>query len=61
MSARRNRADVGFVQVELTDTWRVRERFVLAREGEILPAYAQALIDALVAFYAPSPREADGS
>jgi DNA-binding transcriptional LysR family regulator len=60
MSARRNRAGAGFVQVELTDPWRVRERFVLAREGEILPAYAQALIDALVAFYARGPEEVPG-
>jgi DNA-binding transcriptional LysR family regulator len=60
MSARRNRTESGFVQVELTDEWRVRERFALAREGEILPAYAQALIDTLVAFYARNPQEAAG-
>jgi hypothetical protein len=39
------------VQVELTDDWRVRERYVLVREGEALAAYAQALVDALVACY----------
>jgi DNA-binding transcriptional LysR family regulator len=52
MSARRHVAELPLVQVELTDAWRVRERYVLVREGEILPAYAQALIDTLVAFYA---------
>jgi DNA-binding transcriptional LysR family regulator len=51
MSARRHLADLPLVQVELTDDWRVRERYVLSREGEALPAYAQALIDTLVAFY----------
>lgn len=52
MSARRHLADLPLVQVELADDWRIRERYVLVREGETLPAYAQALIDALVAFYA---------
>lgn len=52
MSARRNLADLPLVQVNLTDDWRVRERYVLVRDGETLPAYAQALIDALVAYYA---------
>jgi len=46
------------VQVELTDAWRVRERYVLVREGEALPAYAQALIAALLAFYADGPKAA---
>jgi DNA-binding transcriptional LysR family regulator len=56
-SARRNLADMPVVQVELEDPWRVRERYVLVREGENIPAYAQALVDALVGFYAgPGPR-----
>jgi DNA-binding transcriptional LysR family regulator len=55
-SARRNLLLLPVVQVELTDEWRVRERFALVREGEKTPAYAQALIDALVAFYA-APRK----
>jgi DNA-binding transcriptional LysR family regulator len=50
MSARRNAAELPLVQVELTDPWRVRERYILVREGEALPAYAQALIDTLLAF-----------
>lgn len=58
MSARRNLAELPLVQVELTDDWRVRERFALVREGESLPAYAQALIETLVAFYAGSHTQA---
>jgi DNA-binding transcriptional LysR family regulator len=52
MNARRHLVDLPLVQVELTDEWRVRERYVLARDGETLPAYAQALIDMLVEHYA---------
>jgi DNA-binding transcriptional LysR family regulator len=52
ISARRNLVELPLVQVELTDAWRVRERYALVREGETLPAYAQALVDALVAWYA---------
>ena len=55
MSAQRNLAEMHLAQVELTDPWRIRERFVLVREGEVLPAYAQALIDALLAFYRARP------
>ena len=51
-SARRSLPSLPIVQVELSDEWRVRERYALLREGENTPAYAQALIDALVAFYA---------
>jgi DNA-binding transcriptional LysR family regulator len=51
ISARRNLVELPLVQVNLTDDWRVRERYVLVREGETLPAYAQALIDALVAYF----------
>lgn len=50
-SARRNLAGRQLCQVELSDSWRVRERYVLARDGERLPAFAQALIDELVAFF----------
>ena len=50
-SARRNREAMQLVQVELTDDWSIRERYVLVREGEPPPAFAQALIDALVDFY----------
>jgi DNA-binding transcriptional LysR family regulator len=51
-SARRNLAVMQLAQVELSDEWRVRERYVLVREGESLPAYAQSLIDMLCAMYA---------
>jgi len=51
-SARRNLAGMQLAQVELLDKWRVRERYVLVREEERIPAYAQALIDTLVDFYA---------
>lgn len=50
-SAWRSLSDMPLVQVELKDVWRVRERFVIAREGETLPAFAQALVGALVAFH----------
>ena len=50
-SARRNLEALGLAQVELTDDWRVRERYVLAREGETLAPYAQALVEALVGRY----------
>lgn len=51
-SAQRHLADMPVVQVELRDAWRIRERFVISREGEPLPAFAQALVDALLAFHA---------
>lgn len=50
-AARRNLEPMKLAQIELTDEWRVRERYVLVREGEPLPAYAQALIDALLGHY----------
>lgn len=50
-AARRNLEPMKLAQIELTDEWRVRERYVLVREGEQLPAYAQALIGALLAHY----------
>ena len=48
LSARRHVLDLPIVQVQLKDAWRVRERYVLVREGEALPLYAQALVEALV-------------
>ncbi|HSW16401.1 MAG TPA: LysR substrate-binding domain-containing protein [Ramlibacter sp.] len=52
MSARRHLAELPLIQVELQDDWRIRERYVVTRDGETLPAYAQALIDLLLATYA---------
>jgi DNA-binding transcriptional LysR family regulator len=50
-AARRNQAAMGLALIELTDPWRVRERFVLVRDAGKLPAYARALIEALQAHY----------
>lgn len=52
-AARRNVAPMRLAQIELTDPWRVRERYVLLREAEALPAYAQALVDALLHHHKP--------
>jgi DNA-binding transcriptional LysR family regulator len=49
-SARRHLGGLELAMVELKDDWRVRERFAVVRQGEPVPAYAQALIDALVTF-----------
>lgn len=58
-AAQRNLAPMNLVQIDLTDAWAVRERFVLVREHEALPAYAQSLIDTLCACYlAPGRRHA---
>lgn len=50
-AARRNLQPMKLAQVELTDEWRVRERYVLVRERDALPAYARALIDMLCAHF----------
>lgn len=50
-AARRNLAPMKLAQIELQDDWRVRERYILVREQEVLPAYAQSLIDTLLAHY----------
>lgn len=49
-STGRNLAGGEFVVVELRDDWRVRERYAVVRDDEPVPGYAQALIEALVAF-----------
>jgi DNA-binding transcriptional LysR family regulator len=46
-AARRNLKPQKLAQIELTDSWRVRERYILVRDRAALPAYAQALIDLL--------------
>jgi DNA-binding transcriptional LysR family regulator len=46
-AARRNLKPMKLAQLELSDAWRVRERYILVRELEALPAYAKSLIDAL--------------
>ena len=50
-AARRTLGPMKLSQVELTDAWRVRERYVLVRDRAALPAYAQALVEALLAHY----------
>ena len=53
-AARRNRDAMGLALIELTDEWCVRERYILVRNQEKLPPYAQSLIDTLCAHYGQS-------
>lgn len=50
-AARRNQHSMNLALIELVDAWSVRERYVLVREREALPAYAQSLVDAICAHY----------
>jgi DNA-binding transcriptional LysR family regulator len=50
-AARRNQDSMNLALVELLEPWSVRERYILVREHEALPAYAQSLIDAIFAHY----------
>lgn len=50
-AARRNLKPLKLAQIELTDAWRVRERYILVRDLEALPAYARSLIDTLCAHF----------
>ncbi|MDD2547242.1 MAG: LysR substrate-binding domain-containing protein, partial [Burkholderiaceae bacterium] len=50
-AARRNQGSMELALVELTDAWSVRERYILVRDKDRLPAYALDLIDTLVAHY----------
>ncbi|MGH8761332.1 MAG: LysR substrate-binding domain-containing protein, partial [Burkholderiales bacterium] len=51
-AARRNQGSMNLALIELLEPWSVRERYILVREHEALPAYAQSLIDAICAHYA---------
>lgn len=51
--ARHHRDSLGLALIELSDAWSVRERYILVRQQEALPAYAQSLIDTLCAHYRP--------
>jgi len=51
-AARRNMESMGLALIELSDAWRVRERYLLVRDRAALPNYAQALVDTLSAHYA---------
>ncbi|MDO9401936.1 MAG: LysR family transcriptional regulator [Polaromonas sp.] len=50
-AARRNQAAMGISLIELTDAWSVRERYILVRNRQALPRYADALIRLLCAHY----------
>lgn len=53
-AARRNVRTMRLVQVELADGWKWRERRLLQREDEALPAYAQELVDMLCRHFQPA-------
>lgn len=60
-AARRNGEAMNLALVELTDAWCVRERYILVRENETLPAYAGALVDAICRHYGlPGAGEDEG-
>lgn len=48
-AAQRNLARLRLAQVELSDPWRWRKRYVLLRDTDPLPDYAHALIERLLA------------
>ena len=50
-AARRNQAGMGIALIELTDVWSVRERYILVRDRDALPRYAESLIETLCAHY----------
>ena len=50
-AARRNQDSMQLALIELREPWSVRERYILVREQNALPAYAQSLIAAICAHY----------
>ena len=57
-TARRHLGAMKLVQIELQDEWKWRERRALVRKDDTLPAYTQALLDALQQHFradAPTP------
>lgn len=50
-AARRNQVGMGIALIELSDAWSVRERFILVRNRNTLPRYAESLIETLCAYY----------
>ena len=54
-AARRNCDSMGLALIELADAWSVRERYILVRDHNKLPAYARSLIDTLCAHYKQVP------
>lgn len=57
-AARRNQESMQLALIELTDPWSIRERYVLMRDRETLPLYAQRLVEAIFAHY-QTPGKAD--
>jgi DNA-binding transcriptional LysR family regulator len=55
-AAGRNLKPMKLAQIELTDAWRVRERYILVRDVALLPAYAKSLIDTLCGHFKKAPR-----
>ena len=55
-AARRNQDNMNLSLIELIDAWSVRERFILVRKNETLPAFAQSLVDAICAHYQTNQR-----
>jgi DNA-binding transcriptional LysR family regulator len=52
-TALRYQQAMGLALVELSDSWCVRERYILTRDRTALPGYAQALMDRLCAYFSP--------
>jgi DNA-binding transcriptional LysR family regulator len=50
-TALRYQAAMGLALVQLSDSWCVRERYILTRDRAALPAYAQSLIERLCAHF----------
>jgi len=50
-AARRNQASMGLALIELLEPWSVRERYILVRDPNKLPAFARSLIETLCAHY----------
>jgi len=50
-AARRNQAAMGIALIELLEPWSVRERYILVRNRNALPRYAESLIATLCAHY----------
>jgi len=50
-AARRNQSSADIALIELVDAWSVRERYILVRNRDALPRYAESLIETLCAHY----------
>ncbi len=57
-AARRNVRRMKLCRIELTDEWRVRERYILVRSADKLPLPAHALVEAIVKWYRKPRRRA---